>query len=144
MELYDGIVLRDCLMELYYRITLRNHITESYYRIILRNYTVELRYQIIFMKRIPARPRTSPETPGIPGIPWARPLGHPGTPLGPRARAWDPRDAPGDPWDLQEPPWTTKTAISQQIYSARSSRLLCSNLLVGAHRMEHSTGLFPL
>ena len=39
---------------------------------------------------------------------------------------------------------TTKTAISRQISSARSSRLLCPNLLIEAHRMKDSTGPFYL
>ena len=34
----------------------------------------------------------------------------------------------------------TKTAISQQISSARSSRLLCSNLPAATHRPKDSSG----
>ena len=36
----------------------------------------------------------------------------------------------------------TKTIISRQIYSARSSRLPCSKLPMRAHRMQLSTGPF--
>ena len=39
---------------------------------------------------------------------------------------------------------TTKTTISLQIYRARSSRLLCSHLLVGTHRLKNSPGPFYL
>ena len=58
----------------------------------------------------PGTPRDVPETP--PGTP----LGPPGTPMG---RLW-------------EPLWTTKSVISRQIDTARSSRLLCWNLPMGA------------
>ena len=105
-------------------------------------------YGIILMKRIPGMPGTSPEPPGISGIPWATSLGTPedapGTPE--HARPWDPPGdfpetprgtplrSPGDaPGDLLEGPlidalWTPKTVISPQLDSARSSRLLCSKL----------------
>ena len=36
-----------------------------------------------------------------------------------------------------------KSAEARQIDSARSTRLLCSKLLVRTHRMKHSTGRFP-
>ena len=67
--------------------------------------------------------------------------------------------SPGDPLGLlgdplgnpQVPPerygrciGTTKTAISQRISSARSSRLLRLNLPIRAHRMQHSTGPLSL
>ena len=49
------------------------------------------------MKRIPGMPGTSPEPSGIPGIPWARPMGPPGTPLAPLGpRPWDPPSGPPD------------------------------------------------
>ena len=41
-----------------------------------------------------------------------------------------------------DPLWITKTVISRQIDSARSSRLLCSKLPMRAHRMEAPTGPF--
>ena len=88
------------------------------------------------MKRIPGMPGTSPEPLGIPGIRWARgtpghAIGTPGTPLGP------PGDAPRSRWGPQQ---TSKTAlcIARRMYSARSSRLLCSNMLVGTHRLKNS------
>ena len=62
---------------------LRKYITGSHYGIILRNDLMELYYAIILMKRIHGMPGTSPETPGIPGVPWAR--------------SWDAGDAPGTP-----------------------------------------------
>ena len=126
---------------------LPNYITESYYGIILRNDVTILRNHLC--EKDPGMPRTSLETPGIsrgfpghapgtprdaPGTPGHTP-GTPGTPLGP------PRDAPGTPGDLLGPLMDhTKTVISRQIDSARSSRLLHSKLLIRAHRMEHSTG----
>ena len=86
---------------------------------------------MILMKRIPGIRGESPESAGSSGDPPATPLGPPG-------------DAPGTPGDLQGASWTTKTAISRQVYSARSSRLLRSNLLVGTHRPKESTGPFYL
>ena len=77
-----------------------------------------LYYGIIFMKRILGMLGTSPEPPGIPGIPWARPWDprgrpwdHWGRPWDPRACSWDPPvtslrppgDAPGTAWDFQRP-----------------------------------------
>ena len=62
---------------------LQNHIMGSYYRIILPNDIMKLYYGIIFMKRIPNKPGTFQELPGIPRSPRARPrdLGNaPGTP----------------------------------------------------------------
>ena len=89
------------------------------------------------MERIQGIRRESPEPLGPPGTPRARPwellgmlLGPPGTPLGP------PRDDPGIPGDPREPPRTTKTSISKQIYSARSSRLLHPNPFVARHHSE--------
>ena len=135
--LYYGIILRDKITESYYGIILRNHTTEWYYEIILQDHLYE---------RIPGMPGTSPEPPGIPRGPWAcpwDPQGRDKTLQGrrwdPLARAWDPW---GRPWDPQVLLSTTKTLVSHPIYSARSSRLLCLNLLVGAHRMKHLTGPF--
>ena len=144
MELYYGIELQNYVMQLYYGMMLRKYITRSYYGIILPNDIMESYHGIIFMKRISGMPGTSSEPPGIPGSPWHAPrtagdaLVPPGTPLGP------PRDASGTHEDLQGPLWTTKTAIARQIYSARSSGLLCSVLLVGTHRLKDSTGPFCL
>ena len=87
-------------MELYYGII---------FGIILQKDIMELYYGIIFMNRIPGMPGTSLETPGIPGIPWARPLGPPGTPLGP------PGDAPRIPRGPLGTPMHDKKAISQLI-----------------------------
>ena len=91
----------------------------SYYGIILPNDIMELHYAMIFMKRIPGMPGTSPEPPGILGIPWARPWDPQGRSWAPQARPWDPRGNPqGRPWDPLGPPktpQTTKTAIAQQV-----------------------------
>ena len=142
----------------------RNYITASYYAIILRNDITELYYGIIFVKSILGMPGTSPAgAPGIPGIPWARP-GTPGdahgTPLGPPGTRLEPQGMflgtslrplgtpPGTPGDLQahlmDLLWTTKTLISRQIDSARSSRFLRSKLPMRAHRQQHSTRPFSL
>ena len=84
--------------------------------------------------------------PGTPLGPLDTPLGRLGTPLGPLGTSWEPPgtplDAPGTPGTSREPLRTTKTFILQQTDSARCPRLLCSNLLVGAHRMKDSTGPF--
>ena len=68
-------------------------------------------------------------------------LGPPGTPLG---LAGTPLGPPGTPLGARGPRWTTKMAISQQVYSARSFRLLCSNLLAAAHCLNDSPGPFCL
>ena len=102
------------------------------------------------MKRMLGMPETSREPPGIAGIPWARPWdpedasGIPGHTAGtPRGRPCDSLVTPlghrGPLWDRL---WTTKTIISRQIDSARSSQLLCSKLPMRAHRMNDSTGPF--
>ena len=146
-------------MESYYETILRNHITGSCYGIIVRNDIMESYYRIIFMKRVTGMPGTSPEPPGIPGIPCActwEPRGRPrdprgrscepqGTPLGPAGTFLRrPRDALGTPGASRDPLWTTKNAESQQLYSASSSRFLRSKLLVRAHRIKDSTGPFYL
>ena len=93
---------------------------------------------------------------GRPGAPWDPsdrlgaphgPPGPPGTPLGPRGTPLGPpRDAPGTAWEptgtSSNPLWPTKTAISHQIYSARSSPLLRSNLLVATNRLKDSPDRF--
>ena len=63
---------------------------------------MEIYYGIIFMKKILGMPGTSPETPGILGIPWARPWDPRGRTWDARARPWDPR---GRPWDARARPW---------------------------------------
>ena len=89
-----------------------------------------------------------------PWDPWARPWDPRGRPWDPWARPWEPRgtslSAPGHapgkpqgrPYDPQGVLWTTKPVIPQQIYSARRSRMLCSNLLVATHRLNDSPGPF--
>ena len=119
---------------------LRNYITGSYHGIILRHDIMELYYGIIFIKwGWLGRPRSPLGSQGFPGR-------APGAPRGrswnPKARPWDPPrislrapgHAPGNP---RGPP---KATIDQQIYSARSSRLLCPNLLVGTYRLKDSPG----
>ena len=154
------MILRNYITGSYYGIILQNH-----YGIILRDDIMELYYGIIFMKRILGMRRTSATLPGIPGIRWARPWEPRGRPWDARAGSWDSRDAPGTPGHApgtprnvpETPrgrPWepggpcdllgTTKTAISQQIYSASSSRLLCSKLPMRAHRMNDSTAPLSL
>ena len=74
----------------------------------------------------------------LPLAPPGTPLGSRGTPLGPLGTPLGPtRDVSGTPGTSLGLPgtsndlvWITKTAISSQICSARSSRLPCSNLLV--------------
>ena len=63
--------------------------------IIYRNDIMEVYYGILFTKTIPGLPGTSPETPGILGIPWAGPWD-------PRGRPWDPQ---GRPWQPQARSW---------------------------------------
>ena len=89
---------------------LQNCIMELNYESILRNRNTESYYGNVLLNWVP----------GIHGSPWRPPGQAPGNP-------------PGRPWDLQgppDPPQATKTDIAQQIYSARSSRLLHLNPLV--------------
>ena len=130
---------------------LQKYITGSYYRITSRNDIMKLYHGIIFMNRTSGMPGTSPEPPGIPGIPWAHPWDPRGRPWDPWASPWDsqrrPWDHPGtpprpwDPWGrpghVPEPPqlgpsntsndslWTTKMVIPLQIYTARSCVRSC-------------------
>ena len=138
---------------------------ESYHGMILCIISANHLYE-----KDPGAARTSPEPPVIPRIPWARVWDPRGRPRDPKARSWDrmgtslrrpgtpvgppgtsrgpPRDfsgTPVDPWGpLWDPLWITKTIISRQVDTARSSRLLCSNLLVRAHRVDDSTRTFYL
>ena len=81
------------------------------------------------MRRILGIPGESPETPGTSGDHPCTPLGPPRTPLG----------FPGTPLG---PPQTTKTAMSSQIYSARSSRLLHPNPFATTHHSKDPPGPF--
>ena len=115
MELYYGVVYRDYLMESYYGIVLRNHITGLHYRIIMGVY-----YGRILWNHITEFPcQKEPGQPlDVPRAPW---------------NAWDPPGRHQDPWGTTGDPTATKTTIPQQIYSARSSRLLHPNLFVATH-----------
>ena len=115
-------------MELDYWIILRIHITEWYYGMILRNHLCE------------KDPGDAQDVPKATLESWGSPGHAPGSPgNAPGIPGHAPETPQGRPWD---PPGTP--TISRQIYGARSSQLLCSNLLVGAHRMKHSTGLFSV
>ena len=98
------------------------------------------------MKMIRGMPGTSSEPPWDPRDPLGTPIGPPEPPLGPPGTALGPpEDVPESPrGPLGDPLWTTNKIISPQIYNARRSQLLCSNLLVGAHHMKKSTGPFSL
>ena len=134
--LYYRIVLWDYVAELHHGIILRNHITERYYLIISRNHPYE---------KDPGDAQDVPRAPSDQRYPAGTPLGPWGTPLGPLGDVPEtPQGRPWDPWGTSRGPRTTKAAISEQIYSARISRLLCSNLIVGTHRMKHSARLFCL
>ena len=87
---------------------------------------------------VPGAPWDPKDILGTPLGPTATPLGPHGTPLGPPG-TWDFLGPLGDP---QGPKQTAKTDIAQQVCSARSSRLLCSNLPVGTHRLKASLGPF--
>ena len=132
--LYYRIILHDCITGLYYGIQLQDYVTESYYGIILWSHITERSWNCLRTRRYEKDPGGAQD---VPGSPWdlRGPRRHaqrtlPGTPLGPL----------GDP----RAPTAHKTQISRQIYSATSSRFLCSNLLVGTHGPKDSTGLFCL
>ena len=142
MESYYGMILRDNItgsdygiMELYYGIMLWNYIMESSYE----NDPGDA-WDVPGAPWAPRDPRGTPLGPAPLG-PQGTLLGPPGTPLGPPGDAPGtpgtslrrPRDAPEttwDPRDLQRALMDHKTTIFRQIYSARSSRLLCLKLPV--------------
>ena len=78
-------------MVLYYGMMLWNCITGSYYGIALRSDILELYLGIFLMKMNHGMSAMSPEPPGIPGIPWARPWDPGGRPWDPRGGSWDPQ-----------------------------------------------------
>ena len=140
-----GIILRNYIMGLYYGIMLRNDIAGSYYGIISRQDIMEFYMTESSFEKDPGGCLGRPGAPWDPGDPLGTPLGPQGTQLG------FPRDVPETPpgrrWDLrnlQGPFMAYKNNISRQIHSARSSRLLCSNLLVGTRRLKDSPGPFCL
>ena len=75
---YDRYVMADISRQIYYgRYDVAEMLRQIYYGIILPNYLVRGK---------PKPPGTSPEPPGIPGTPWARPWDPPRTLLGPQKR----------------------------------------------------------
>ena len=93
---------------------------------------MELYYGIMFAKRIPGMPGTSPELPGVIGIPWARPWDPPRD--APRTTGRAPGTLQGRPWN---PPGTPRDPLGPQkrpsphIYSAsRSTKPLDPHVLV--------------
>ena len=127
--MHYGIILWIHIAESYDRMMLWSYITESYQGIKFRNYMIELYYRIILIKRIPVIPGECPEPPETSGDAPVTPMGHP-------------MGAPGTLW---APPRTTGTAISQRMFSARSSRLLHPNPFVATRHAKNSPGpLYPV
>ena len=128
-QIYDGrYITADILRQIYYgRYITADILRQIYYgRYITANILRPIYHGMILVRKIP----------GIPGTSLAPPWdlwGPLGTPLGP------PRDASRTTWG---PPGTQKRSYLKKHYSARSSQLLRSNLLIETHRVKASPGPF--